>query len=74
MVYMPQIFHFSDELFFSSVYKLWKMVGLKYNTKTCQQMVIIVAFHVNMLQQIQLLVNSIDGRHEKTPSKTFKPI
>ena len=25
-----------DLLFCNGVYKLWKMVGLKYNTKTCQ--------------------------------------
>ena len=38
MVYTPQIFHFpeSQELFCNGVYKLWKMVGLNYNIKTCQ--------------------------------------
>ena len=30
-----------------------------------------VAFHVNMLQQLRLPVNLIDGKHEKIPSKTF---
>ena len=36
IVYMPQIFHFSDELRFNGAYNLWKMIGLSYNTKTYQ--------------------------------------
>ena len=34
----------------------------------------VVAFHVNKLQQVHLPVNSIIGKHEKIPSKTFQPI
>ena len=34
----------------------------------------IVVFHVNMLQQLYLPVNSINGKHDKIPSKTFQPI
>ena len=33
----------------------------------------IVAFHVNMLQQIHLPVNSINGKREEMRSKTFQP-
>ena len=32
----------------------------------------IVAFYVNILQQLQLPVNSVNGKHEKIPSKTFQ--
>ena len=31
----------------------------------------IVMFHVNMLQQLQIPVNSINGKHEKIPSMIF---
>ena len=34
----------------------------------------IVAFHVNMMQQIHLAVNSIICKHEKTSSKNFQSI
>ena len=34
----------------------------------------IVEFHVNMLQQLHLPVNSINSKHEKIPSKGFEPI
>ena len=51
------------------------MVGLKYNTKTCQTFYIsiecIVAFHVNMLQQLHLPVNSIICKQKKIPSNLF---
>ena len=33
----------------------------------------IVAFHVNMLQQLHLSVNSINGKLEEIPSRTFQP-
>ena len=32
-----------------------------------------VAFHFNMLQQLHLPVNSINGKPEKIPSKIFQP-
>ena len=32
------------------------------------------AFHVNMLQQVHLPENSITGKHEKIPYKTFQSI
>ena len=59
------------------------MVGLKYNAKTCQysqmktfyiSVKCIVAFHVNMLPQLHLPVNSVTCKNEKIPSKTFQPI
>ena len=34
----------------------------------------IVAFNVDMIQQLHLAVNSIICKHEKTPSKNFQPI
>ena len=34
----------------------------------------IVVFHAHMLRQLHLSVNSINGKHEKIPSKTFQPI
>ena len=34
----------------------------------------IIVFHVNMLQQLHLPVNSIICKHEKMPSKTFQLI
>ena len=34
----------------------------------------VTAFHVNMVQQLHLPVNSIICKHEKTPSRTFQPI
>ena len=35
---------------------------------------VIVAFHIKMLQQLQLPVNSVNGKHEEIPSKTFQHI
>ena len=32
---------------------------------------LISVFHVNILQQLQIPVNSVNGKDEKIPSKTF---
>ena len=74
MAYMPQIFHFPDQLFCIGVYEIQRMIGLKCNTKTCQQIVKRHAFHVNMLRQLHLPVNSIICNHKKIRSKTFETI
>ena len=34
-------------------------------------MKLISVFHVNILQQLQIPVNSVNGKDEKIPSKTF---
>ena len=51
-----------------------KTAGRQSNENFLHIKKFIVTFHVHMLQQLQLPVNSINGKHEKIPSKTFQPI